>query len=49
MAQPLNGDITGNVATTTTYYDATALDPASAVGAAMSVLTNSTALTLARA
>jgi len=45
----LQGGTGGNVATTTTYYDATALDPASAVGAAMSVLTNSTALTLARA
>lgn len=45
----LQGGTGGNVATTTTYYDATALDPASAVGAAMSALTNSTALTLARA
>lgn len=38
----------GNAAQTTTYYDSTALDPASAVGAALSSLTNSTALTLKR-
>lgn len=44
----LQGGTGGNVATTTTYYDATALDPASAVGSALSSLTNSTALTLAR-